>query len=301
MSDQIPDVAGFRCEFCEKIFTDKSAHWRHKNKKKTPCVSMEKFNTIIQESEMKDTKLQKYEIVTKQLENECKQLRQLVDNISQKDNIIFNKIDEVANRLDLIDEQIIINPNVNTKINNCLISNSNSNNLNFSVRMSEPSKEILSHIKPEELLCILNHNQFTDSLAHLIVAVFFHPKCPENWRWCVNDKKAKYGGLEYDHKTNTLITRSTEELITENVQNVVFQVGDILEKAKLETEFNINQVSNYHRIYGLVGSTDIGKENLKRVRDVAHENRNFPKVLWNQLNIGMSTTDYNHQIKLKTK
>ena len=41
--------------------------------------------------------------------------------------------------------------------------------------------------------------------------IYFHPRCPENWRWCVLDEKAKFGGLEFNHKTGTLVKRSTIE------------------------------------------------------------------------------------------
>jgi hypothetical protein len=297
------------CVLCNKPFSNQGNYWKHINKK-TSCMPIEKCQKLLQENQMKESRLNYYQVKTKKLENKCKQLQVVVEKITNKDNSLKNslqnlineKLEMVTDKLEHIDDQIATKQNFNTAFNNCVINNNNNNNnLNFSVQLSESSKERLDHIKPQELLCILNHKNFSESLAHLIVAVFFHPKCPENWKWCVNDKKAKHGAIEYHHETNTLIASSTESVIIKNVQNVAFQMGDLLEELRMSCQLNINQVANYNRMYGLVGEDDIGKENIQRVKDVAHENRNFPKALWNQLNLSMSKNDYKHQIKMKSK
>ena len=297
--------ATYECEYCHYTFNDKANYYKHKRKKQA-CVSREQFQEIIEENKIKDSRLHYYEVKHEQMKEENEKLKLLIDRLTSKDDSIKTAIIETLEeemkdlheKVDKIDENIESSHSFN---NNQLIINNNTqnNSLSLKIDLAVPRKERLDHLDHNTLLAILDHDDFNKTMSHMIQSVYFHPRCPENWNWCVIDEKAKYGALQFNHETGTLVKRATTAMIKESVENITFGVSDLLEELRMKRQFNMQQGINYNRFYGLVGTNELSMEAINSLKKVAHENRNFPRTLWSQLNYSIETTDINPKIRLK--
>ena len=149
------------------------------------------------------------------------------------------------------------------------------------------------------MLHILSIPEHDKLVGELMNTVYFDPKAPENWGWCVNDKKSKEGSLEYNHETNTLVRRDTDELIAKRLRSVIYGIGDMMEELKIRTAFNDKQAYNYNRLIDMVGMQDYDKSFIKAVKEIAYEGRQFPQALWNRSGYGLETKTYTAKIKSK--
>ena len=296
------------CELCGAQFENTRNYNRHKRKKKTSCVSQERCEKMYYENQSSKTKLnylkseneKKQEELAKK-EYEIKKLKEMMNKLVEKDSYVketlveFNdKIDEVKETIEDSKDKFFTTTN-NQIINNNTVIN-NDNKTLFHVSLSEPKKERLDHITKDMMLQILNHDNMNDALGDLTRSIYFHPKCPENWRWSVTDPNAKYGTLEYSHESHTLIRKETAYVIKRNLENVMFPVTDLLDELRKTRNLNEPQALNCSRLLHQLGN-DFTPEQINYVKKSAYAGRNFPKALWDSLSISVETTPISCQIK----
>lgn len=299
------------CKICKKVYSCYKSYWTHVKKKKTACISKEQCSEIVEENELNknrihyfETKTQEQKKVLQRKESEIKKLKDIVTKLSEKDIYIKESIDTFQDSLDQVKEtmQETIQEKYNSSIshtNNFIdIENYNDNKMLFAINLSENAKEKLDHISNDQMMAIMNNLDFNGTLKNLTRAVFFHPKAPENWKWCVTDKNAKFGALEYNAESNTVIRKMTGTVISTNMQNVVFQVTDILEELKKVREFNEAQSYSYSRFLGVLGN-EFTPEQINCIKETAFDGRNFPKALWENLDITVETTPVICHVKTK--
>jgi hypothetical protein len=286
------------------------------NKKKTACISQKQCKEIVEENQMSKNKLhyfktktQKQREVLEKQENEIQKLKEIVSKLSDKELFMKESMNQVLDKIDIVKDSIEDNKqqfftthnqqliNNNQQINNYIDFDKNKKML-FGLDFSGNSRERLDHISMDMMMAILNHKEFNNTLKHLAKAVFFHPKAPENWKWCVTDKNAKFGALEYNHESNTVIRKLTGKVINTNMQNVVFQVTDLLEELSRNRNFNQVQAYNYNKIFNLIGN-DFTQEQIKSIKESAFDARNLVRALWESLFISVESTPVACQIKSK--
>jgi hypothetical protein len=168
----------------------------------------------------------------------------------------------------------------------------------FGLDFTENAREKLDHISMDQMMAILNHKEFNNTLKHLAKAVFFHPLAPQNWKWCVTDKNAKFGALEYNPESNTVIRKLTGTVINTNMQNLIFQITDLLEELRQNRSFNQIQAYNYNKIFNLIGN-DFTQEQISSIKETAFDGRNLAKALWESLFIPVESTPMVCQVKTK--
>lgn len=296
----------YKCNTCGYNTKDKSNYNKH-FKRKSSCVPQKKVNGLTKDKDIADTKLIFYKEKTKVLENECKKKQMEIvkreKEIERLYNLLEHKLENnnsmVKAQLERVVEKLDTQTSFNSANNNYLINNSHNNvlNNNYNVILAPLTKERYDHITQERMLHILlipNHN---DLIAELINAVYFDPRAPENWSWCVNDKKSKEGSLEFNHDTNTLIRQDTDTLITKRLKAVVYGIGDMMEELNLTNSLNDTQAFNYHKLVNMVGMMEYDKAYIKAIQDVAFEGRQFPHALWCRLGYGIETKTFVAKIK----
>ena len=273
----------YTCDICKTKFTNKGSYWTHKNKKKNACLSPEIVEKI-QELEKTQQEVEKLKSIIASLNNNNdKKLEQIITKIENVQDTI--EINQTAHQL--------------TQINNTMNNNAD-NKMCFDIHFTENNKEKLSHISQEMMLKILNHKDFNDTLKHIAKTVFFHPEAPQNWKWCVTDKKAAEGALEYNAESNTVIRKSTGEVINVNMQNIIFQISDFLTNLKKNNcEFNDTQKRNREKIYDTLGN-DFTSEQINCIKGAGYDGRNLAKALWESLYITVESTPIS-RIKTKVK
>ena len=302
----------YQCELCKRTFTNKGSYWRHSNRKKTFCLTKERCQEIVEENQVSKCKLSYFEIKTqKQREviqkkqTEISKLKTLVSKFSDKDlyvkesitNVMEN-VNELKDTMEESKQKFFTAGNqqqlINNQTNNFI---KNDNKTLFQVDYSKPSEEKLTHITKEMMLEMLNKDDFNITLNLVTRAIYFHPCAPQNWRWCLTDMNAKYGALEYNPITHTLVRKSTQEVINNNIQNVIYPLSDLLDELRRTTNFNKHQAVNCNRLTNLLGN-DLSQKQSQSVKKAGYEGRNFPKVLWDSINVPVETTDMTCQIKL---
>jgi hypothetical protein len=298
------------CSHCLRSFNNYSSLWRHLNTKKTACIPREDHLQLNQEYSMDKSKLDYFQIKTtkqkiriEKLEEENNRLQQLVSQIGDiKNNLqsIESGIDNVGNKINDVENKIDTKEtNFNTAFNNCTINQLLHQDMNFMVKLALPEKERFDHISKEEMLAILNHSNFENSIDQLISAVYFDPRAPQNMHWCVTDKTAKFGALEYNYELHTVSSKNpTDDVIVKNLQSVIYGMGDILEELRNTCIFNDQQGVNYSKYYGMVGCDTFKQQYINRIKERAYIGRNFTKALWEQLEINLEKTNINPRMKL---
>jgi len=297
-----------KCHLCQKKFNDSSALRKHKLKK-TSCIPNENLLKIkndehhLQETvkklleenlskEIETKKLLEKEIETKKLleekEQEIIRLKKLMETNLTKEDVKEIK-DEIIKKIDS-------NGN-NSNINYNMTQNNNNDNkkLNFNIQLAKTEKERFDHIPVEQMLCILDQKDFSNSIADLVQAVSFNPRAPENMTWCINDKTAENGAIEYNSDLNMLTRNSSSTVISKNVQNILFPITDIFKEMELTLDFNSQQNQNCARYFNMLGEDNIKKEYINSIRDRAYDKRGLCKALWEHLEIGLETK------KIKTR
>lgn len=298
------EIILYECEDCGTKFPRKSNYRRHVESKRL-CIPKDKYNKQKLELKMDKSRLQYFQttVVKLKKENEkkedeivrLKKMLNKIDTISDKIDIANRKIDLTNEKLEEANDKLVLDK-FNSAYNNCVINNNNNNNnLNFSVKLAPENCSRFDHISKQQMLHILNNEVFENSVGDLAEAVYFNPKAPENMTWCVTDKTAQFGALEYNPENHTLIRKMTNKVITKNIQNMLFGMTDILEELRLTCSFNERQGMNYTRFYNMVGSHSFKIEYINNVKERAYSGRNFAKALWDQLQVTLEKTDLNHR------
>lgn len=306
-----------QCEICGKKCYDKSAYNKHKNKK-VPCVShniiaeYELKNKLkedtLEEKERENARLKEIiiklvnkekieETLSKKIDNTFNTLLTEIKNTNSTCNTLVNKVDVMENTLDEHKDKLIIQSQTNNIL--CNNNNMNDNKMVFAMSFTEKTNERVNHISQDDMMDILNHNEYNDTLKHLTKAVYFHPLAPQNWKWCVNDKNAQLGALEYDADTHSVSRKPAGEVINRNLQNAVFQLTDILgELNKAKRVFNETQNRNREKIYNSLGN-DFTLEQINNVKNAAYDGRNLVKALWESLHLKLNADPITCKIKMK--
>ena len=265
----------YKCPLCGLGFAEKRNLDRHTAKKKSTCLSQERCTEIVEELQKKEEKIQRLEEIVS-IYSGAEELKQTIVHMGGDIKDIKDKIDE---------KQLV--PSILNQMNN--FTNTNNNNdtkMLFAIQFTEKGKETLSHISPEQTLQILNHDEFDNSLKHMTKAVFFHPLAPQNSRWCIIDKNAKFGALEYSHESNTIIRKSTSDVIEMNMTDLVFNVSDFFDDFQKRTKLTKTQERNCNRFIDLVGN-ELTSAQVTSVKNLAYDERNYPRALWDNLQISV--------------
>jgi hypothetical protein len=303
------------CKLCEKHFTNRVNYWKHKNKTKTSCMPKEKVVEMLESSQTKDNKINYFEAKTKSQQSQIEKLEttieqllkinpdQLMTHVEKMGKNIEYTIqktsEETKNRID----EIQMNNNTFYSTQNQIVINDNANNDTnnyFSLSLHPEGKEQLNHISKDLMMKILDHNRFNDSMKNLIAAVFFHPLAPRNMTWCVNDNTAQFGALEYNHETNSLITKQTTNVINKNVQNIMFRIVDLLEELRMTQTFNEYQSRNCSKMFSMIGN-ELEQNCVSEIKETAFKNRGLAKAIWGHLDIMIDKIELPAQRKLKSK
>ena len=338
MSVNNAKVDKYKCNLCNKVYTNESGLRKHRAKKFS-CIPQKELTISKTESIIKENQL--YETVQKLLEENIKKERETQRLLDEKEKetkrLLDEKEKETKGLLDEKEREIIrlktlmehniieikdkINENnysnkeikdelinVSNKIeststiynnnqNYNLTQNNDNKKLNFNIQLSQKEKERFDHIPVAQMLSILDQKDFSRSIADLVQAVSFNPKAPENMTWCVSDKRIESGAIEYNHDLNVLTKSSTKNVITQNLQNILFPATDIFKQLETTSTFNNQQNQNYDRYFDLLGELDIKKEYINSIKEVAYDKRGLCKALWEHLQIGLHI----EKIRQKTK
>lgn len=270
------------CDLCGRTFTKHNPYWYHINKSKKLCVPKDK---VLKELKNQKGQVIHYKVEVETLEEEIERLKkqlEFIQDITQKQN------SNVTYNIDLS------NVNNNLNINN--INQIDIDNL-IQVKLNKINEERLDHIPPELFLEILKCESVDKSVTQIIRSIYFNPKAPENYTWCVNDKKAKYGTLEYNHETKCLYAVDTNVTIEQNVHNVIPKVLDIMSEINKKVPFNKVQNENFHGLYGLYGTIQLESSTINDIKNMAYEDRDLPRVIWKQLCLDILKQQNTHEIK----
>lgn len=304
---QIPTTDKYKCNMCNKTFSDRRYYYKHINLSK-PCVSKEKVVELVQRSNMQESKLQSLEEQTKEQQDQIQQLKeQLLIFQTQTDIKLFLKDEIVSDIVNKIDESNE-NKRFHCAQNQYILNNHTSNNkidVNidqrtgnfFDIELSQDRKERLDHLTGKIMMKVLSAESFPKSMAKLVASIYFHPKVPENHKWCVSDTTMTNGALQYSSETGTLYRANTHDVICKNVQNILFGVTDILTELSQTNAFSETQAINCNRIVNLVGN-ELNDLCVKEIKDTAYKHRQFTKAAWNYMNIPIDTTFVSAQQKL---
>ena len=223
----------------------------------------------------------------------------MVNKLAEKDTSVHESLETVLSEIEVVKESIEDSrDNYFASNNQQIINNYNYNDSKtlFNVSFSKPAKERLDHITKDMMLDILNHDNLNDTLSDLTRSIYFHPKAPENWKWCVIDLHSQNGALEYNHETNTLIRKNTTNVIRKNLENIMFPVTDLLEELRRTRNFNKPQAINCSRLINQLGN-EFTSDQINSVKQSAYAGRNFPKALWESVSISVEKTPFTCQIK----
>ena len=254
----------YKCFLCEKQFNDRSNYWKHINNTKRACVSSAKVAEILEKSKCQETKI-------------------------SKQNEEISKLSELVTKLQ---PNVTINGDYNQIFNN---NNTYQQMLDLDFQFTLPENERLDHISDQRMLGIVNNPDFNTVLKELVAAVYFDHLAPQNWRWCVNDKDAQYGAMEYDSESHRIATRMTSTVINNHIRNVIDRVVEVVEGLQKVHEFNSVQNRNTTKLFGLIG-VELSPAQLKCVRERAYAARNIVKPFWTNYNISAVPID----VKIKS-
>ena len=254
---------------------------------------------------MIETKMKNKEQKIKELQDKINQLQKqnelkdrsligMTDEMKEMKESIYEVHDKIDNKNDTVN--IAYNNYINNTINQQ--NNQVGNELcNFS--FTKPKKERLDHIPGKKMMEYLNSKTLSETLGKIMGSVYFDVSAPQNFRWCITDQDAQFGAVEYNEESHTLRRKSTNEVISNNVKNVIFQVTDVVEELRHKHTFNQNQIANYNKLFGLAG-TELDPSDMKGIKEAAYQRRNFPKTLWDFLNVPVEVTEFNSQVHLKS-
>ena len=263
------------CTLCGKDFgEDRVKHWQHTNRK-TLCVPKEQVLDQLNQQKGK----------AKMFEDEKKILQEELERMKRQ----LSLVEELAKEKDKT--QIINFNNFDfSSTKNLTIQNSNQHDTEFekffNVALTEDKEQTLDHIPPELFLEILKSKSVDESVTQIVKSVYFNPKAPENYTWCVVDKKAKNGTLQFSHELNSLVPVDTNDTIERNVQNVMPRVMDIITDIQKRIPFTSKQEQNYHGLYGMYG-TSLESSTINEIKNMAYEDRDLPRSIWRQLSLGI--------------
>lgn len=232
----------FECEKCGKCFVKKYHYNRH-------VQSISSCSSNIAESENKKTKhmcqhcgryFSKNSNLNRHLEN------------NQMCNIFRTFRKDMQSMVDNIHSTNTINNTTNINKNNVLI------------QMVPPGKEYIDHITQPRLLRILD-STFTNAIKELMRLIYFSEEAPQNNGWCIMYPRHKSGSLKYNHHTNTIERKSTDQVINEQFTNMMNLISPMINDVMTKNEdgmLNLNrtQMRNCEMFYGLFGTTDLLKE-----------------------------------------
>lgn len=297
---------GYSCDICGCTFDKYKNFWKHQNRK-TSCVSKEKAKELVDKVQSRESRINYFKEKTKEQEKHLEETKKEVEfykSLLSKNNSIVEHIDKniksVEEKLVLVEDKIDTRNNtVYTAKNQYFIDKleKKENKSVINIQFAEPKKERMDHITIDMMMAILNHNDFDSTLKELIAVVFFHPEAPQNWNWCVTDKDAKFGALEYNHETNSIHRNSTAVVINKNLQNIMFRFVDMLDEVKTTRNFNRPQAINYNRLYNSLGR-DFELQHITAVKEAAYAGRNLPRSLWDYLGIMVEKLPIEARIKL---
>jgi len=293
MANNRPPPKTYICNLCLFQFKDESGLRKHK-KRKNKCISED--HPFVQK------KLEEHKEEIERLRAQNEQVQAEKDKAVEHANKLLNMNDKITGMdrtVNVIKEMVIENnlaaavaaPTYNLTQNN----NNDNKSLNFNIQLAPKEKERLDHIPTAQMLHILNQKDFARSVADLVQAVSFNPKAPENMTWCINDKKSENGALEYNSELNIITRDDSSDVITRNLQSILFPVTDILKEIVIVTKAKINkqQNRNYTLYFNLLGATDIKKEYINIIKERAFDKRGLCKALWEHLQIGLETKKIN--------
>jgi hypothetical protein len=295
----------YHCDVCNKDFDNYKMYWKHMNRK-TACVSSKE---IIEQIQSKDSRINyfkaKFEERNQELERNNEELEKREREIEYLKNLLSrneDNIEKISDKLDLVQDSIDNKNNTFTcnqfqQINN--LTNENKNNV-INIEFAEPKKEKLDHITQDMMMNILNQKSYNVSVGKLIQSIYFHPKAPENWNWCVTDCDLQLGVLRFDHESGNLQRDNTEQVIQKQYANVMFRVVDMLDELRRERNLNRPQAINCSRLCNSLG-TKLDSDQVSAVKEVAYQGRNLSKSLWDYLDIMVETTTVPTRITLKQK
>jgi hypothetical protein len=227
-----------------------------------------------------------------------------LSNLEIKNKIIENNLtnEEIKDKLTVVDSKIESTNNANINYNYNMTQNNKNDNkkLKFNIQLAPGNKERLDHIPVEQILSILDQEDFGHSIADLVQAISFNPKAPENMTWCVSDKTSELGAIQYNEETNMLIRDTPTNVITKNLQNILFPVTDILRDLEVNTSLKLNpqQNKNSDKYFDMLGQDSYKKEYIKCIKDRAYDKRGLCKALWDHLEIGLEVVKSKRKIKL---
>lgn len=291
----------YQCNVCGLIFDIYKTYWKHM-KRKTPCISQDQCKDIVEQSNEAKNRVEYYQEKTtqqqqflQQKESEIETLKRLVERLSEKEELIKETQVMLSDKMDLIHESVEDSKQQFHSLSNKQLVTQQINNYNFdnktlfNISFSHAKNERLDHITKDMLLEILDHENLNDSLKDLTASIYFHPKCPENWKWNVSDLHAKCGALEFNFESGTIIRKDTREVIEKNMKNVWFSVTDLLEELRMSRNLNRPQAINCSKLINMVG-TDFSPDQINSMKESAYEGREFPRALWNRLKIKVEVT-----------
>jgi uncharacterized C2H2 Zn-finger protein len=288
----------YRCQLCGKTFKHYPNYWKHVKKKKTSCITREETLKINNELTMDKSKLSYYEHRVKLLEQQKQDQESEISRLRQMMGTFGDEFDEIKNNIKTIEgkidegQELMVSTKFTSAFNNCIINSQNNDNknLNFSVQLANPEKERMDHISRQQMLYILNNEDFDESVGDFAEAVYFNPKAPENMKWCITDRTAQYGALEYSFETNSLVRKLTNKVIEKHLHNAFFGMTDLLEELRATCGFNERQGINYTQFYNMIGKGSFKPEHITIVKDRAYSGRNFVKALWQNLHLSIDKT-----------
>jgi hypothetical protein len=280
----------YKCNRCDKIYTDASNYNKHINNKKL-CGSK---TTHIQQELENQIKLKTLEEQNLEKGKEIQRLHKLLEEskfVRDMKEELKEGFKELKDSVKTIGKKIDENAEI-SNLNNCVFQNQNNlnNNLNFSMKLSAFEKERYDHIVQEQMLHILNDPNFVNSVGDVADAVFFNPKAPENLTWCVTDKNAQFGALEYDAETNTIVRTLTLDVIIKHLHSLLYGVTDRLNKLRDECPLNEQQAKNCDKFYEILGSETFHTKYINIVKSKAYEGRNLTKAVWEKLHLSIEKT-----------
>jgi hypothetical protein len=241
---------------------------------KSGCMSKQQCIDLLENMKLEKNKRIFYET---KMRKQKKEIQKLQDRLKSLET-------NFGQEYQLLKSQQFINK---VEKNNTLINN---NKIDIgqivNIQLAKPEKERMDHLKESILLRILSCKNFNKTVTLLTQAVYFNPKAPENMTWCVRDKKAKYGAIEYNHESNTLLTKMTDSVINENVQNMMSQVVDIIDDLYNKCPFNKEQVINYNKLFNLF-ATELNPSCINEIKELAYTQRHLSRALWSSLQLAV--------------
>ena len=235
------------------------------------------------------------------------EIMQLKTQLEQKKSIesvlkteLDNKFKTITSKQDKVIQDIndyFILPKLNNvdPKNQIVINNANSVGM-LKFNLNPLGQETLDHITPEMWLSILNNDKFQDTLGQLTTAIYFHPQAPKNMTWCVTDKHADLGAIQFDFETGYLTKQSTRETIDRNVGGIIFRVSDLLHELGQKCTFNDQQNINSNKLTGMIGNP-IDESLIGHIKDVAYSRRISPKSIWDFLQLSTWVKAYKPRLK----